>query len=196
MVVGRSRKLAVVAIGHGIVGLVSCASLIVFYVVEGPFGAINDVGNAVLGLLSAGLAWLTRRPGRWASPVLAAVGAAMTVVGSYLVMTDTTGYFLAGLVSSVGFALIGVWLFGLNRSATGEAWAALHRAGLVAGAVMLLGFVNAPGIVMGLDDLGTAPAWTYLGGLSWAGTYLLFPAWSLRLGRALTAERRTARADA
>jgi len=46
---------------------------------------------------------------------------------------------------------------------------------------MLLGFVSVPGIIMGLDDLNTAPGWTYVGGLSWAGTYLLFPAWSLRL---------------
>jgi hypothetical protein len=42
---------------------------------------------------------------------IAAVGAAITVVGSYLILSDATGLFLAGLVSSVGFALIGVWLF-------------------------------------------------------------------------------------
>jgi uncharacterized membrane protein (GlpM family) len=185
MLVGRSRNLRSVAIVHGIVGLFTCLSLIVFYVVEGPFGAINDVGNAVLGLLSAGLAWLAGGQGMRTFIVIAAVGAAITVVGSYLVLTDTTGYFLAGLVSSTGFALIGVWLFALNRSTSAEPWSRIRRAGLVAGAVMLLGFVNAPGIAMGLDDMATAPAWTYLGGFSWAGTYLLFPVWSLRLGRAL-----------
>ena len=57
----------------------------------------------------------------------------------------------------------------------------LRRSGLVSGAVMLLGLVGVPGILMGLDDLYTAPAWTFVAEVSWAGTYLLFPAWSLRL---------------
>jgi hypothetical protein len=107
-------------------------------------------------------------------------------VGSYLILSDATGFFLAGLVSSVGFALIGVWLIAVNRWAAADSPGPrrLRTAGLVAGAVMALGFINAPGIAMGLDDMETAPAWTYLGGFSWAGTYLLFPIWSLRLARA------------
>ena len=114
-------------------------------------------------------------------PVVATVGAAITVVGSILVLTSATGFFLAGLVSSVGFAVIGVWLVAVNRELDGSWSRQLRRAGLVAGAVMLLGFVNLPGVAMGADDMDAAPAWTYLGGLSWVGTYLLFPAWSLRL---------------
>ena len=170
------------ATAHGIVGLGSCLCLIVFFLAGGVFGGINDVANAVLGVLSAVLAWM------WRSStvllVIAALGAAIAVVGSVLILTDTTGFFLAGLVSSVGFALIGVWLVTVNRrSADRSLPAPLPRAGLVAGIVMLLGFVNAPGIVMGLDDMDAAPAWTYLGGLSWAGPYLLFPSWSLRLSR-------------
>ncbi|NUR93856.1 MAG: hypothetical protein HOV67_01220 [Kribbellaceae bacterium] len=65
----------------------------------------------------------------------------------------------------------------------------LRRAGLVAGVVMLLGLVGVPGILMGLDDMDTAPAWTFVAGISWAGTYLLFPAWSLRLARQNRPER-------
>jgi hypothetical protein len=45
------------------------------------------------------------------------------------------------------------------------------------------GLVGVPGILLGIDDMNTAPAWTFVAGLSWAGTYLLFPAWSLRLAR-------------
>jgi len=93
MLVGRSRNLRGLAIVHGIVGFFTCLSLIVFYAAEGPFGTINDVGNAVLGLLSAGLAWLSWHAGGQGTRVLvgvAAVGAAITVVGSYLVLTDTT----------------------------------------------------------------------------------------------------------
>jgi hypothetical protein len=36
----------------GVVGLLSWLSLIVFFIVGGPFGAFSDVGNGALGLLS------------------------------------------------------------------------------------------------------------------------------------------------
>jgi hypothetical protein len=182
MVMDRLRRLAIV---HGIVGLATCLCLILLYLGAGAFGAINDVGNAALGLLSAALAWRYQQSAAKVRPVFVGVaflGAVITVVGSILILTDATGFFLAGLVSATGFAVIGVWLVAASRKLTDDPWPQrLQRAGLVAGIVMLLGFVNVPGIIMGLDDLDTAPGWTYIGGLSWAGTYLLFPAWSLRL---------------
>ena len=180
----EKRSLGIVAMVHGIVGLASCLCLIVFYLGADAFGSINDVGNAVLGVLSGVLAWWCQQSGLTVRAVLvgiAILGAAVTVVGSVLVLTEATGFFLAGLVSSTGFGLIGVWLVAVSRSCPPH----VRRAGLVAGVVMLLGLINAPGIAMGLDDMGAAPAWTYLGGLSWAGTYLLFPAWSLRLSQTL-----------
>ncbi len=167
-----------VARTHGIVGLTTCACLIVFYAVGGPFGFINDIGNALLGLLSAALAWLLPPPShRFLLFGVAAVGVVLTIVGTVLVVGDITGFYLAGLWSSFGFALIGVWLVGISRLGL----ARLRRAALVAGLVMMLGLVGVPGIPMGLDDMDTAPAWTFVAGVSWAGTYLLFPTWSLRL---------------
>lgn len=182
MVMDRLRRMAIV---HGIVGFATCLCLIVFYLGADAFGSINDVGNAALGLLSGGLAWRFQESAAKVRPVfvgIAALGAMIIVVGSILILTDATGFFLAGLVSATGFALIGVWLIAAGRRLADSPWPQrLQRAGLVAGAVMVLGFVSVPGIIMGLDDLNTAPGWTYVGGLSWAGTYLLFPAWSLRL---------------
>jgi hypothetical protein len=35
---------------------------------------------------------------------------------SFLIMTDTTGYFFAGLISALGFAHIGLWLLVVSRS--------------------------------------------------------------------------------
>lgn len=107
------------------------------------------------------------------------VGAGVTVVGTVLVLSEMTGFYLAGLWSSFGFALIGVWLVVVHWHRSAE----LRRAGLVAGAVMMLGLIGVPGILMGLDDMDNAPAWAFVAGISWAGTYLLFPAWSLRLAR-------------
>jgi hypothetical protein len=161
--------------------------LIVFYAAGRPFGTINDIGNALFGLLSLGLAWLLRPA--WSVPSaswlpslllgIAGVGAVLTVLGTVFVMTEITGFYLAGLWSSFGFALVGAWLVGISRVGLPR----LRRAALVAGLVMLLGLVGVPGILMGLDDMDNAPAWTFVAGLSWAGTYLLFPAWSLRLAR-------------
>lgn len=192
-----------VATAHGIVGFITCACLIIFYAAGEPFGTINDVGNALLGLLSLALAGLLRRPapapaaGPGAAPAggsptapprsdrvllgIAAVGAALTVAGTVLVISGITGYYLAGLWSAAGFGLIGVWLVGINRR--------VRPTGMVAGVVMLLGLLGVPGIFMGIDDMDNAPVWTFVAGVSWAGTYLLFPTWSLRLARRDRAER-------
>ncbi|MFC6157021.1 hypothetical protein [Kribbella jiaozuonensis] len=167
-----------VATAHSIVGFTTCACLLIFYATGEPFGSINDVGNAALGILSLVLAWLVH-PSRVLVGV-AAVGTVLTIVGTVLVMSGITGYYLAGLWSSAGFALIGVWLVGSARQ--------VGRTGLVAGVVMLLGLIGVPGIFLGIDDLDTAPVWTFVAGASWAGTYLLFPAWSLRLARQDRAE--------
>ena len=106
----------------GVVGLLSWLSLIVFFIVGDPFGALGDVGNGALGLLSGVLAvtlWpaaVAPNPGMKVLASSAAVlGAAIAVVGSVLILWDITGFYLAGLVSGTGFALIGVWLVAFNR---------------------------------------------------------------------------------
>ncbi|MGW7686844.1 hypothetical protein ACWGID_39260 [Kribbella sp. NPDC054772] len=179
-------SLAPVARAHSIVGFTTCACLLVFYAAGEPFGVFNDVGNAVLGVLSLVLARCLLAPipeqedigsamvRRGLLLAAAAAGAALTVVGTVLVLTGVTGFYLAGLWSSLGFALIGIWLIGVR--------------GILPGVVMLLGLVGLPGILIGLDDMDSAPPWAFVAGLSWAGTYLLFPTWSLRLARQHRAE--------
>ena len=168
-----SRRLAAAV---AVVGAVSCVSLGLFFAAGGPFGRVNDVGNGLLGLLCGALALTTHRSGRLAITALALGGAAGAVLGSYLVMRDITGYFLAGLVSAFGFALIGLWLVVATRSGDLPG----RRSGQTAGAVMALGMVNLPAVVQGLDDQDSAPAWLLAVGICWAGTYLLLPAWSGR----------------
>ncbi len=51
---------------------------------------------------------------------------------------------------------------------------------------MTLGFINVPGVALGLGDMETAPGWIQAGGPNWLGTYILFPTWSIWFGRALT----------
>jgi uncharacterized membrane protein (GlpM family) len=173
----------------GLVGYGAAVCLMVFFAVGGLFGPINDVGNGVLGVLSAVLAWSLRQsgPAALAAVAIAGVGATVAVIGSALILSDTTGYYLAGLVSGAGFALIGAWLFAFNRwmAATDHERSAgrLPLFGMVTGAVMLLGLVGVPGVATGVDDMDTAPAYTFVAGVSWLGTYLLFPTWALLLSR-------------
>lgn len=161
------------------VGVLTLVSLLVFFGVGGPFGTVNDAGNGVMAVLCAVLAVILYRRGRIAVTALALLGAASAVLGSYLVMSETTGYFFAGLVSAFGFALIGLWLVVVARSDDLPASAS----GQTAGAVMAVGLFSLPGILRRLDDLDSAPAWLLATEICWAGTYLLLPLWAFRFAR-------------
>lgn len=181
------------AIAAGVIALASIASLAVFFAIRGPFGTINDVGNGLTGLIAGLLAWRLR-PALGDGPaallvLVALAGMLITVIGSALVISGTTGFFFAGLVSSVGFALLGPWLVALNRSAAiRERFSgATSRLGVVAGVAMSVGIVTAPGIAQGLDDMSAAPWWVWVGYIGWFGAFLLYPVWAIRFGREISA---------
>jgi hypothetical protein len=156
------------------------------------------VGNAATGVLAGMLAWRLRRElpddTRWVATGAALAGAALTVAGSSLVLSGTTGFLLAGLISSVGFAGIGAWLLAVSRTAgrTRDWPRRLRRAGGIAGALMAFGILSAPGMVLRFDDMATAPAWVWIGFVGWLGTYVAYPAWAIWLGMA---ESRLGRRD-
>jgi hypothetical protein len=175
-----------VAIALAIVTVASIAALVLFYVRATPFGFINDVGNGLIGILSAVLSILLhRRVGAWVGVAAAVIGAAVAVWGSWLVMSGTTGFLLAGFVSTIGFGLIGVWLAFVAWSPIADAWSRrLLQLGRVAAVSMIVGGVAAlPGALMGIDSFAAAPPWVWLFSLGWLGTYALYPAWSLSFGR-------------
>lgn len=192
MSVSRDRSVAGVAVATGVVALISVASLALFFAVGKPFGAINDWTIGLVGVLSGLLAAMIRNRGVAGPPGpgvvstgVAVVGAAIVVAGSALVISQTTGFLLAGLVESLGFALIGLWLIALNWSAAASGWSRqLRNLGLVAGIVMALGIVVAPGIAMGVDNADTAPGWIWLGFVGWLGIFFLYPIWSIWFGNA------------
>jgi len=174
-----ARSARTIAAAVAAVAVASCVCLILLFIVGGPFGALNDAGNGLLALLCAALAITLHQRGGILATTLAIAGAATAVLGSYLVITDTTGYFLAGLVSALGFALIGSWLVIASRFQDLPA----ARGALTAGAVMALGFVNLAGILQGVDEQETTPTWLLAAGICWAGTYVLLPLWALRFAR-------------
>ena len=193
-----ARDTGRLALAVGAVAAGSAVSLATYFAVQGPFGTINDVGNAATGILSACLAWRLRRqvPDRVGAVAVSAalVGAAITTIGSALVVSGATGFFYAGLVSSVGFAGIGAWLIVLSRGDAAAAWPPrLAALGVVAGALMAIGIVAAPGIALGLDDINSAPGWVWIAQLGWLGTFVVYPAWAIWLG--ITEVRRARRGE-
>ncbi len=149
------RNVAGLAVAVGVVALGSVASLALFFAVGTPFGAINDWTVGVVGFLSGLLSVMLHRrrtpapSGLGTAAIGAAVmGAVIVVVGAALVISRTTGFFLAGLVESLGLALIGLWLIALNRSiASASRWPRpLPRFGMAAGIIMAIGFAVVPGI--------------------------------------------------
>lgn len=178
--------------GAGLLGIVTISLL---YTVGGIFGPLNDLCNAAVALLSAGLAWRLRpRPGARLSGWLvgvAGLGAAIAVWGSVLVLTRRTGWYLAGLYTTLGFAFIGLWLWRL--SAAPAAWPrGLARFGQITGAAMALGLLAVPGIVAGIDAPATAPWWAHAGYVGALGWFFLYPLWGLWLGRVWAGARAAA----
>ena len=183
----EARGAGRLSLAVGVVTGGSAVCLATYFLVGGPFGTINDVGNATTALLSAVLASRLRSlvSGRAGEVAVGAavVGAAIANAGGALGVSGTTGFLLAGLVSSVGFAGIGARLLALNRGERVMAWPrALRRLGIAAGALMALGIVAAPGIILQLDDMETAPSCVWLGELGWLGIYAIYLAWALWLG--------------
>jgi hypothetical protein len=176
------------AVAIGIVASGSAVALALEFAADGPFGTINDIGNGVAGVLSGALAWRLRSSfgGRASRIALASAmtGSALTVAGSALVVSGTTGWVLAGLVTTVGFAGIGAWVVGVNLQAGDElGWTrTVRRLGVAAGALMTVGVIAAPGILLRLDDPQQLPWWAWLGFMGWLGTFVVYPAWAFAMG--------------
>ena len=188
--VDRRHTIGRLALLTAVVDLFGVVSLITFFAVGGgPLGFINDVANALVGLLSMGLAWLwvPDFKTRWSTLAIAAatLGALVMVAGSTLIIFDITGWYLAGLVSSVGSAFIGIWLLVSNRlhRQAAELPRGLIMLGVTSAIFMIIGLLALAGALAGIDDPQLAPWYVNAGLLNWMGTYGLYPAWCLWLSR-------------
>lgn len=182
------------AIAIGGSAILAVIFLILMYTVNGRFGTVNDVLNALIGILSLALAWIlyaelhARSP--WMSQVglaLAVIGAIFTIIGSVLIIFGYTDFVLAGWYTGVGNALIGLWLaaFCYSMLSGGALPHNLIVFGIVAGGFMAMGLLGIPGIMARVDTMESLP-W-YLGAsyLGFLGTYVLYPIWAIWFGRIL-----------
>ena len=196
-----SGTLGWVAIAIGGVTLIGLVSLILYFTFGSFFGTFSDVCIASEAILSALLAWMFYPAHRAYSPrssqfllVAALVGALVASIGSAFVIFDITGWFLAGLMNFFGYALVGLWLLGLNYyfAQRRSTWPRrLVQLGLVSGAIMAIGLLTGPGIVSRVDDPALAPWFVSGAQVASLGWLLLYPIWSIWLGRLLLANRST-----
>jgi hypothetical protein len=176
------------AIILAVVAIATVVSLVIFFTVGGPFGSLNDAGNALIGLLSAALAIMViTQAGGWTGVAAAVIGAALTAWGSWLMMSGATGFVLAGFVSTAGFGSIGLWLALMAWEPTAEALfgSLLTVARIAAVAMIVGGLVAIPAALMRIDSYESMPGWVWLFSIGWLAVYVLYPIVTFGLGRNL-----------
>jgi hypothetical protein len=182
------------ALATGIASILATVLIILFYIVGGLYGTLNDIFNGVAGILSGILVWMLFSEFRLNSSILhrvvlvfALIGAVIVVFGSILIIFDFTGWVLAGWYTTLGNALIGIWLLVFSYSARRSNILPynLSTFGLVVGAIMATGIIVIPGILTGIDSVESTPGFLNLGYLGFLGTYFLYPIWAFWLGRIL-----------
>jgi hypothetical protein len=178
------------AIATGIFGLLALVLLVLFFIADGPFGTLNDICNGITGILSGILAWslFNKFYDGQVFFIFSWVGALAVVVGSVLVIFEITGWYLAGLFTSAGYALIGLWLFRLNYSVRQlNLWPmGPVKLGLIAAVIMALGLLTIPAIINRIDSWELGPWYVNdVGQLGSLGYLLLYPLWCILVGRIL-----------
>ena len=183
-----------IAIATGVSAILAIIFLTLMSTVNNSFGGVNDVFNSVIGISSVVLAWMLYADHHAKSPLmsqlalaLALVGAIFTIIGSILIIFSFTDFVLAGWYSSIGYALIGLWLMAFCYSFL-RSDALPHNLvifGIVVGAFMAIGLLGIPGIFAGIDSMESMPWYLYIAFFGWLGTYILYPIWTIWLGRYL-----------
>lgn len=180
------------AIAIGVSVILAVIFLILMYTVNGRFGTVNDVLNAIIGVLSMVLAWMLFVEHYTRSPMLSQVtltltviGMVFTIIGSVMIIFGYTDFVLAGWYTGVGNALIGLWLAAfcfsnLNNDLLPKS---LIIFGIIVGLSMAIGLIGIPGIFAKIDSMESMPWYLYVALFGWLGTYIFFPIWAIWFGR-------------
>jgi hypothetical protein len=183
-----------IAIATGVSAILAAIFLTLMFTVNQSFGKLNDIFNSVIGISSVVLAWMLYAEHHAKSPLmsqialaLAVVGAIFIIIGSILIIFGFTDFVLAGWYSSIGYALIGLWLAVFCYSLLpGDTFPHnLVIFGIVVGAFMAIGLLGILGIFAGIDSMESIPWYLYVAFFGWFGTYILYPIWMIWLGRDL-----------
>lgn len=186
------RTTAQIAITIAITAMISIITLALLYSGVPFFGPINDLTNAVGGILSALLVWhfhtllRERAPNRAIFFLLAAwIGSAAIIINSLLVAFGRMHWMTGGMYTAIGYGLIGIWLLALHRQLGLQEFlpSGIRKLGAIAAVAMLFGLLAGPLLasdvnlatnpVVGIAFLGAAAGW------------LLYPVWCWLVGQRL-----------
>ena len=146
-------RIAIAIVVTTVISIVTLALLVSGFPIFGP---INDITNAIGGLLSALLVWQfhallrERAPGVAVLCLLAAwAGSAAIIVNSILVAIGRMHWMNGGMYTAFGFGLLGIWLLALLRFIGPQPFLTpgLVRLGGIAGIAMLFGLLAGPLLV-------------------------------------------------
>lgn len=177
-----------------IAALLSILTLVLLYSGLPAFGPLNDLINAISGLLIAAFVWQFHATILARSPLLAVllliiawVGVAAIAVNSLLVAAGCMHWTTGGMYTAIGYALVGIWLLALLCASGAQSFVptGLIRLGALSGVALLFGLAAGP-LLASAVGFTSSPfvALAYLGsGTGW----LLFPLWCWLLGRRLVA---------
>jgi hypothetical protein len=188
------RTIAGIAIAIAITAVISIITLTLLYSGLPFFGPVNDMTNAVGGLLSALLVWQfhillrERAPNTAIFFLLAAwIGSAAIIINSVLVAFGQMHWMTGGMYTAIGYGLIGIWLLAFHRLVGTQAFLTLGvvRVGTIAAVAMLFGLLAGPLLASGVN-LANNPmvSIAYLGA---ATGWLLYPVWCWLVGRSILA---------
>jgi hypothetical protein len=186
----KYRTTAQIAIAIAITAVISIITLTLLYSGMPFFGPVNDLTNAVGGLLSALLVWQFHALLRDHAPtaaiffLLAAwVGSAAIIINSVLVAFGQMHWMTGGMYTAIGYGLIGIWLLALHRQFGQQEFlpSGILKLGTIAAVAMLFGLLAGPLLASGVNFaknpvVGVA----YIGA---AAGWLLYPVWCWLVGR-------------
>jgi len=185
------------AIATGVIAILAVIFLTLMATVNSSFGKVNDVFNSLIGISSVVLAWMLYAEHHARSPLmsqiglfLAVVGVIFTIIGSVLIIFGYTDFVLAGWYTGIGNALIGLWLAAFCYSMLGSGALPHNQVvfGIIVGAFMAVGLIGIPGIFAGIDSMESMPWYLYVAFFGYLGTYILYPIWTIWVGRILLAK--------
>jgi hypothetical protein len=188
------RTIAQTAIAIAITAVISIITLTLLYSELPFFGPVNDLTNAVGGLLSALLVWQfhallrERAPNTAIFYLLAAwIGTTAIIINSLLVAFGRMHWMTGGMYTAIGYGLIGIWLLALHRQiGLGEFLpSGILKLGVIAAVAMLFGLLAGPLLASGVNLTKDPVAGiAYLGA---AAGWLLYPVWCWLVGRSILA---------
>jgi hypothetical protein len=187
------RMTAQIAIAIAITAVISIITLTLLYSGMPFFGPVNDLTNAVGGLLSALLVWQFHALLRERAPstakffLLAAwIGSAAIIINSVLVAFGQMHWMTGGMYTAIGYGLTGIWLLAFHRLIGQQEFlpSGTFRLGTIAAVAMLFGLLAGPLLASSVNFAeNPLVSVAYLGA---AAGWLLYPVWCLLVGRKLS----------